>query len=252
MTDTSSTPLPPLKVQIQRCLAAVVGTESNENKRGTFIETERLVGGLETLSLLLGNIISAPSEEKFRRLKTRNARVASMLECLKPAAEQVLDMLGFRIKVVQFEEMWVLASPTSTSLENLLSTKSIVDSYLKSLEDFVAKLSTRQSKQQQGKDEVKGLFMNFSHFLPFSKDEILKQELIYKIELDRIERMAAVELEKEKRASKVRGTILGGAVKVSNLIASNSNKHNSRSNSSSSQLSSPPASGANNKRKGSN
>ena len=47
----------------------------------------------ETLAKIVGNIVRAPTEPKFRSLKTGNARIAKLLQA--PGARQLLVGSGF-------------------------------------------------------------------------------------------------------------------------------------------------------------
>lgn len=65
------------------------------------------LGALETAAKIVNNILQNPADPKFRRLRSNNALVSKKLLRV-PGGQDLLLSLGFRTKVVEFEEMWLV------------------------------------------------------------------------------------------------------------------------------------------------
>lgn len=64
------------------------------------------LAAIEIALKLVGNIVDQPSEAKFRRFKSNNPSISKkLLRC--PGGQDLLIALGFRTKVMEFEEFWV-------------------------------------------------------------------------------------------------------------------------------------------------
>lgn len=64
------------------------------------------LAAIETALKLTSNIIDQPSEGKFRKFRGNNPAISKkLLKC--PGGQDLLVALGFRTKVMEFEEFWV-------------------------------------------------------------------------------------------------------------------------------------------------
>ncbi len=70
--------------------------------------TKEKLDCLETLHTVLDNIITSPSEAKFRTLRTSNTLFQSKIAKVSSGVDFLRNM-GFKTKVVEFREHMVLA-----------------------------------------------------------------------------------------------------------------------------------------------
>jgi hypothetical protein len=62
---------------------------------------------IETALKLTANIVELPNEPKYRRFRSNNPAISKkLLRC--PGGQDLLIALGFRTKVMEFEEYWVV------------------------------------------------------------------------------------------------------------------------------------------------
>jgi hypothetical protein len=65
------------------------------------------LAAIETCLKLVNNIVANPMEPKFRKIRANNPGFSKkVLRC--PGGQDLLLGLGFRTKVMEFEEMWVV------------------------------------------------------------------------------------------------------------------------------------------------
>lgn len=65
------------------------------------------LAAIETASKLVNNIVSNPMEPKYRKIRSNNPTFSKkVLRC--PGGQDLLLALGFRTKVMEFEEMWIV------------------------------------------------------------------------------------------------------------------------------------------------
>ncbi|KAJ3058326.1 hypothetical protein HK102_010566 [Quaeritorhiza haematococci] len=84
---------------------------------------------LTTLHKILSNILSHPSEPKYRKLRGRNKLVHdSILSVL--GGEEALIAVGFLKRVEQFEEYFVLVGEGGQGLEKVKVARDILEEYL--------------------------------------------------------------------------------------------------------------------------
>ena len=65
------------------------------------------LAAIETALKLCSNIVAHPGEEKYRRFRSNNVGISKkLLNC--PGGQDLLIALGFRTKVMEFEEWWTI------------------------------------------------------------------------------------------------------------------------------------------------
>jgi len=65
------------------------------------------LAAIETALKLCSNIVAHPGEEKYRRFRSNNPGISKkLLHC--PGGQDLLIALGFRTKVMEFEEWWTI------------------------------------------------------------------------------------------------------------------------------------------------
>ena len=65
------------------------------------------LAAIETCLKLVNNIVANPMEPKFRKIRANNPGFSKkVLRC--PGGQDLLLGLGFRTKVMEFEEMWIV------------------------------------------------------------------------------------------------------------------------------------------------
>jgi len=65
------------------------------------------LAAIETALKLVSNIVDQPSEPKFRKFRANNPAITKkLIRC--PGGQDLLLALGFRTKVMEFEEFWVV------------------------------------------------------------------------------------------------------------------------------------------------
>ena len=85
------------------------------------------LAALELLLKLTNNIIANPSEPKYRRFRSNNPKISqTILRC--PGGQDVLVALGFRTKVMEFEEHWI-AEETSVLMRTLAEAATVLENY---------------------------------------------------------------------------------------------------------------------------
>ena len=62
------------------------------------------LAAIETATKLVNNILQNPSEPKYRRVRSNNPSISKkLLHC--PGGQDLMLALGFRTKVIEFEEV---------------------------------------------------------------------------------------------------------------------------------------------------
>jgi len=103
------------------------------------------LAAIETALKLVSNIVAQPSEPKFRRFRANNPSISKkLLRC--PGGQDLLVALGFRIKVIEFEEFWT-ADDDSPLLTRTLAECSIV------LERYRELQRTKLERNAKGRKE---------------------------------------------------------------------------------------------------
>lgn len=65
------------------------------------------LAAISTACTLINNIITHPDEAKYKKIRTNNPAIRKkLLQC--PGAQDLLLALGFRTKVIEFEEFWIV------------------------------------------------------------------------------------------------------------------------------------------------
>ena len=65
------------------------------------------LAAISTACTLVNNIITHPDETKYKKIRTNNPAIRKkLLQC--PGAQDLLLALGFRTKVIEFEEFWIV------------------------------------------------------------------------------------------------------------------------------------------------
>ena len=85
------------------------------------------LAAIELALKLTNNIISNPSEGKYRQFRSNNPRISQgLLRC--PGGKDLLIALGFRTKVLEFEEHWV-AEETPILMRTLGEATTALENY---------------------------------------------------------------------------------------------------------------------------
>ena len=85
------------------------------------------LAAIETALKLVSNILDHPSEPKFRKFRANNPGISKkLLSC--PGGQDLLVALGFRVKVIEFEECWI-ADETSLMMRSLAEASQALDRY---------------------------------------------------------------------------------------------------------------------------
>ena len=116
------------------------------------------MAAIELLLKLANNIIANPDEPKYRQFRSNNPKIRqAILRC--PGGQDVLLALGFRTKVVEFEEHWV-ADETPVLIRTLAESVVVLQNY-RDLEqikiDRLAKV--REQKLAGANDERQKILM---------------------------------------------------------------------------------------------
>lgn len=85
------------------------------------------LAAIELLLKLINNIVGNPSEPKYRQFRSNNPKISqTVLRC--PGGKDVLLALGFRTKVMEFEEHWV-TEESPVLLRTLTEAASVLENY---------------------------------------------------------------------------------------------------------------------------
>eukprot|EP01120_Amphizonella_sp_Union-15-10_P004305 TRINITY_DN14935_c0_g1_i1.p1 TRINITY_DN14935_c0_g1~~TRINITY_DN14935_c0_g1_i1.p1 ORF type:complete len:523 (+),score=103.03 TRINITY_DN14935_c0_g1_i1:85-1653(+) len=123
------------------------------------IETPNLLKTLQTLYLILDNIITHPDDEKFARVPATSKRFASDVLEAKGGLQFILKA-GFRKKVIEFKEFWVVS--TLEFLPSLIAAREVVREKKELLEDINSKkLSEDLLQRQKESERVKIAMLHF-------------------------------------------------------------------------------------------
>jgi hypothetical protein len=96
--------------------------------RVTLQDEPTALAAIETALKLVSNIIDHPSEPKFRKVRANNAAVSKkLLRC--PGGTDLMIALGFKTKVVEFEEFWVMESDGSVLQRTLAECATVLERY---------------------------------------------------------------------------------------------------------------------------
>jgi len=103
------------------------------------------LAAIELALKLVTNIISQPSEPKYKKFRANNPAISQkLLRC--PGGQDLILALGFRTKVVEFEEQWV-ADDGPLLMRTLAECTPLLENY----RDLERKKIDRDAKQRQEK-----------------------------------------------------------------------------------------------------
>lgn len=104
---------------------------------------------LNTLKKIVSNIVQHPEEEKFRKIPARSKALQSDILKAKGGRAFILE-LGFTVKVMQFEEFYVIDTDEST-LAKLRITDTLLDEVIIGAEQ--KRIRTEQEELQKKNEE---------------------------------------------------------------------------------------------------
>ena len=103
------------------------------------------LAAIELMLKLINNIVANPDDPKFRKFRANNPTISQkLIRC--PGGQDLLVALGFRTKVFEFEEHWVVEEGPL-----LLRTLSEACPLLENYRDLERKKVERNAKQRQEK-----------------------------------------------------------------------------------------------------
>ena len=106
---------------------------------------------IETALKLVNNVVQNPSEPKYRRIRSNNPAVSKrLLRC--PGGQDLLLGLGFRTKVMEFEEMWIVEE--ATTMQRVLSEGAIVlERYLSLTREKIERTAKQRAERMANMNE---------------------------------------------------------------------------------------------------
>jgi hypothetical protein len=109
------------------------------------------LAAIETCLKLVNNIVANPMEPKFRKIRANNPGFSKkVLRC--PGGQDLLLGLGFRTKVMEFEEMWVVEE--DPVLHRALAEGAVVlERYLSLTREKIERTATQRKEKLANMNE---------------------------------------------------------------------------------------------------
>ena len=106
---------------------------------------------IETALKLVNNVVQNPSEPKYRRIRSNNPAISKrLLRC--PGGQDLLLALGFRTKVMEFEEMWIVEE--APTLQRVLAEGAIIlERYLGLTREKIERTAKQRAERMANMNE---------------------------------------------------------------------------------------------------
>lgn len=126
---------------------------------------------LTLLCHILENIINHPQDEKYRSISAHSEKMTRMLTDHDECAELLLAM-GFRKRVVEFHEKWVLAHLSAIDKARLQDTLVTLQEYRDSIYVPTDSTKTRYEVMKESKEKHKSHIEEILHQAELDREEV--------------------------------------------------------------------------------